>query len=176
MKAVSKKNPDRRHSDYSDRRRFLVLYPRRCTGQLYDSGCAARHTRKESDGHRQAGCTAESGCRCPSQRAVADPECQRGDFVKKGDLLAVIDPVKAQNVVIEAEQTVSEIKARLKQAEAEYALHRQPISGGWHWQKLRLSQSRMWMRRGAIWMCSARRLTPIKPGGTQSGHTRYRPQ
>ena len=46
---------------------------------------------------------------------------KEGDFVKKGDLLAVIDPVKAQNVVIEAEQTVSEIKARLKQAEAEYA-------------------------------------------------------
>lgn len=45
---------------------------------------------------------------------------KEGDFVKKGDLLAVIDPVKAQNVVIEAEQTVSEIKARLKQAEAEY--------------------------------------------------------
>lgn len=46
---------------------------------------------------------------------------KEGDFVKKGDLLAVIDPVKAQNVVIEAEQTVSEIRARLKQAEAEYA-------------------------------------------------------
>ncbi|MEG0279590.1 MAG: macrolide transporter subunit MacA [Morganella sp. (in: enterobacteria)] len=46
---------------------------------------------------------------------------KEGDVVKKGELLAVIDPVKAQNVVIEAEQTVNENRARLKQAQAEYA-------------------------------------------------------
>lgn len=45
---------------------------------------------------------------------------KEGDVVKKGELLAVIDPVKAQNVVIEAEQTVNENRARLKQAQAEY--------------------------------------------------------
>lgn len=45
---------------------------------------------------------------------------KEGDSVKKDQLLAVIDPKKAENIVIEAEQTVNELKANLAQAQAEY--------------------------------------------------------
>lgn len=47
---------------------------------------------------------------------------KEGDAVKKGDLLAIIDPKKAQNEVIENQETNNELKANLQQAQAELRL------------------------------------------------------
>ncbi|MBQ0533218.1 macrolide transporter subunit MacA [Providencia huaxiensis] len=47
---------------------------------------------------------------------------KEGDYVKKGDLLAVIDPKKAQNDVIESEATTRELEANLSLAQAELRL------------------------------------------------------
>ncbi|WP_272680665.1 macrolide transporter subunit MacA [Providencia sp. PROV129] len=47
---------------------------------------------------------------------------KEGDYVKKGDLLAVIDPKKAQNDVTESEATTRELEANLSLAQAELKL------------------------------------------------------
>lgn len=47
---------------------------------------------------------------------------KEGDIVKKGDLLAVIDPQNAQNVVRESEETLREWQANLALARAELTL------------------------------------------------------
>lgn len=47
---------------------------------------------------------------------------KEGDQVKKGDLLAVIDPKKAQNDVTESQETLHELEANLSQAQAELKL------------------------------------------------------
>lgn len=47
---------------------------------------------------------------------------KEGDVVKKGDLLAIIDPKKAQNDVTESQETDNELKANLQQAKAELRL------------------------------------------------------
>lgn len=47
---------------------------------------------------------------------------KEGDAVKKGDLLAIIDPKKAQNDVTESQETNNELKANLQQAQAELRL------------------------------------------------------
>ncbi|WP_109398045.1 macrolide transporter subunit MacA [Proteus faecis] len=47
---------------------------------------------------------------------------KEGDVVKKGDLLAIIDPKKAQNDVTESQETDNELKANLQQAQAELRL------------------------------------------------------
>lgn len=47
---------------------------------------------------------------------------KEGDIVKKGDLLAIIDPKKAQNDVTESQETNNELKANLQQAQAELRL------------------------------------------------------
>ncbi|MEQ4923865.1 macrolide transporter subunit MacA [Proteus hauseri] len=47
---------------------------------------------------------------------------KEGDAVKKGDLLAIIDPKKAQNDVTESQETDNELRANLQQAKAELRL------------------------------------------------------
>lgn len=47
---------------------------------------------------------------------------KEGDAVKKGDLLAIIDPKKAQNDVTESQETNNELRANLQQAQAELRL------------------------------------------------------
>ncbi|MGG4607903.1 macrolide transporter subunit MacA [Providencia sp. Me31A] len=47
---------------------------------------------------------------------------KEGDYVKKGDLLAVIDPKKAQNDVMESEATIRELESNLSLAQAELRL------------------------------------------------------
>lgn len=47
---------------------------------------------------------------------------QEGDKVKKGDLLAVIDPQKAQNDVTESQETIHELESHLALAKAELRL------------------------------------------------------
>ncbi|MGO2305914.1 MAG: macrolide transporter subunit MacA [Providencia sp.] len=47
---------------------------------------------------------------------------KEGDQVKKGDLLAVIDPKKAQNDVTEAQETIHELEANLALVQAELKL------------------------------------------------------
>ncbi|WP_311748030.1 macrolide transporter subunit MacA [Proteus penneri] len=47
---------------------------------------------------------------------------KEGDVVKKGDLLAIIDPKKAQNDVTESQETNNELRANLQQAQAELRL------------------------------------------------------
>lgn len=47
---------------------------------------------------------------------------KEGDVVKKGDLLAIIDPKKAQNDVTEFQETNNELNANLRQAKAELHL------------------------------------------------------
>ncbi|EPL5635046.1 TPA: macrolide transporter subunit MacA [Proteus mirabilis] len=47
---------------------------------------------------------------------------KEGDVVKKGDLLAIIDPKKAQNEVAESQETNNELTANLQQAKAELRL------------------------------------------------------
>lgn len=47
---------------------------------------------------------------------------KEGDTVKKGDLLAVIDPQKAQNEVTESQETIHELESNLALAQAELKL------------------------------------------------------
>ncbi len=47
---------------------------------------------------------------------------KEGDVVKKGDLLAVIDPQKAQNEVTESQETIHELESNLALAKAELRL------------------------------------------------------
>lgn len=47
---------------------------------------------------------------------------KEGDMVKKGDLLAVIDPKKAQNDVTEAQETIHELESNVALAKAELQL------------------------------------------------------